>query len=56
MTVKELIERLKEYDEDDEVVFVACHENNEHVLDISTSEPGIDKVYIFLEDLDWWKN
>ena len=52
MTVKELIERLKEYDEDDEVVFVACHENNEHVLDISTSEPGIDKVYIFLEDLD----
>lgn len=51
MTVKELIEKLKEYEEDDEVVFVACLENNEYVLDMSTSEPGIDnKIYIFLED------
>lgn len=52
MTVKELIEKFKEYDEEDEVVFVACNEDSEYVLDISTSEPGTDKVYIFLEDLD----
>ncbi|MFR7350475.1 hypothetical protein [Peptoniphilus sp.] len=51
MTVKELIEKFKEYDEEDEVVFVACYEDNEYVLDMSTSEPGIDRVYIFLEDL-----
>lgn len=49
MTVKELIEKLKEYEEDDEVVFVACLEDNEYVLDMSTSEPGIDKIYIFFE-------
>lgn len=49
MKIKELKEKLKEYEEEDEVVFVACHEDNEYVLDMSTSEPGIDKVYIFFE-------
>lgn len=49
MKVKELKEKLKEYEEDEDVVFVACLEDNEYILNMSTSEPGIDKIYIFFE-------
>lgn len=53
MMVKELIEKLKEYDAEDEVVFVTYHGDNEYIFDMATSEPAMDRVYIFLEDLNW---
>lgn len=53
MTVKELIEKLKEYEEDDEVLCSTYQEDNEFILKIETVEDGIGEVYILLEDL-WW--
>lgn len=53
MTVKELIEKLKEYEEDDEVLYSTYQEDNEFILKIETVEDGIGEVYILLEDL-WW--
>ena len=51
MTVKELIEKLKEYEEDDEVLCSTYQEDNEFILKIETVEDGIGEVYILLEDL-----
>lgn len=56
MTIKELIKKLKEYEEDDEVLCSTYKGDDEIVLKIGTVEDGIDKVYILLEDLCWWKN
>lgn len=53
MTVKELIEKLKEYEENDEVLCSTYKGDDELILEIGTVEDGIDKVYILLEDL-WW--
>lgn len=51
MTVKELIKKLKEYEEDDEVSCSTYKGNDEIILEIGTVEDGIDRVYILLEDL-----
>lgn len=51
MTVKELIEKLKEYEEDDEVLCSTYKGDDELILEIGTVEDGIDKIYILLEDL-----
>lgn len=51
MTVKELIKKLKEHEEDDEVLCSTYKGNEEYILEIGTVEDGIDKVYILLEDL-----
>lgn len=53
MTVKELIEKLKEYEEDDEVLCSTYKGDEEYILKITAVEDGIEEVYILLEDL-WW--
>lgn len=51
MRAIELIEKLKEYKEDYEVLCSFYQGDDEHILDISDIEFGIDEVYILLEDL-----
>ncbi|MBM7550536.1 hypothetical protein [Peptoniphilus gorbachii] len=51
MTVKELIKKLKEYDEDDEVLCSTYKGDEEYILKITAVEDGIAEVYILLEDL-----
>lgn len=51
MTVKELIEKLKEYEGDDEVLCSTYQGDEEYILKITTVEDGIAEVYILLEDL-----
>lgn len=53
MTVKELVEKLKDYEEDDEVLCSTYQGDEEYILKITTVEDGIAEVYILLEDL-WW--
>lgn len=53
MTVKELIEKLKVYEEDDEVLCSTYKGDEEYILKITAVEDGIAEVYILLEDL-WW--
>lgn len=53
MTVKELIEKLKDYEEDDEVLCSTYKGDEEYILKITAVEDGIEEVYILLEDL-WW--
>lgn len=53
MTVGELINKLKEYDEEDEVLCSTYQGQYECLLKVETIEGGIDKVYVILEDM-WW--